>query len=335
VNLSFALNYAIGGLNPFGYHLTNVIIHCMNTSILAAWLYRTLVNSDWCKRWPLSAGSCSLAITALWALHPMQTETVSYITQRTELLMAMFLLATLYASRRAWDSPTRIARIAWQIASVVCCACGMASKEVMVVAPVVVWLYDVTMLDQPIAKLAKSRWPFYAGLAATWGILALLLSTNPRGLSVGFGLSITPLDYLTTQFWGITHYLQLAFWPDKLCGDYGPLKVTEFSAWFPPLLLLLGLFGLTTLGWFRARPFAFVGCWFFLILAPTSSFVPIVTEPIAERRMYLPLLSMIVLGTVIVFEIVRWLLPRLASTQPLERTVRSLTLGITTLLLTV
>jgi len=310
VNLSFAFDYAIGKLDVFSYHRTNLILHCVNATIFLVWLYRTLVRSTWCDRWQVSALSLSFSIAALWALHPLQTETVSYITQRTELLMAMFFFATLYAARRAWDSEHRATRTAWQFVSIACCACGMGSKEVMVVAPIIVLLYDLTVLNQPLAKLAKTRWPLYFGLVATWGLLAWLLSSNPRGMSVGLGLSITPLDYLTTQFWAITQYLRLALWPSELCGDYGILKVTKFSTWFPCLVLLVVLAGLTILAWFRARALAFLGCWFFLILAPTSSFVPIVTEPVAERRMYLPLAAIIVLGGVVALEIICWLRAR-------------------------
>ncbi len=299
VNFSFALNYAIGELNVFSYHLLNVLLHLCNTVVLFALIWRTFRNSSWGEEWRKSSWSLAFIVSAIWAVHPLQTETVSYATQRSELLMAFFLLSTLYSARRAWDSETKSASISWQCLCVVCCALGMACKEVMVVAPVMVVIYDRTILNQPIVLLFKRKWPLYLGLASTWSILAMLLATNPRGASTGFGLTFTVPEYLTTQCWAITKYLKLTFWPVAMCGDYGPLKITEWEIWFPCFLLLLFLAGLTLLAWFRNRALSFLGVWFFLILAPSSSIVPVISEPIAERRMYLPIAAIIILVVVV------------------------------------
>ncbi len=295
VNLSFALNYAAGKFNVFGYHLVNVVLHCFNAAILFAFTRRTLVRVRWGQEQPGLAWWASIAIAALWALHPIQTETVSYITQRTELGMAFFFLATMYTASRVWDAESRIAKMVWQSACIGSCALGMGSKEVMVVAPLMVVLYDLSIMKIPLVQLVKLRWTLYVGLAATWGILAALMATDPRGRSVGFELGIKPLDYLTTQFWAITHYLWLTIWPFELSGDYGILVVTKLGAWLPCLLLLIVLLAVTVLAWFRWRSLSLLGGWFFLILAPTSSIVPISTEPVAERRMYLPLAAIVVL----------------------------------------
>ncbi len=322
VNLSFALNYAAGALNVGGYHLVNVAIHCLNAWLLLSLSYRTLTNLRWHQNQPKLVWGVSATIAALWALHPMQTESVTYITQRTELAMAFFLLLTLYAALRAWEATDRTWRIVWQSIAVVSCTLGMASKEVMVVAPVLVVFYDLTMYRCSIVTLLKRRWALYLGLAATWGVLAALMATNPRGSTIGFGHEMKSYDYLTTQFWAITHYLWLVVWPAKLCADYGAFVVTDIGTWLPCLGLLIALAVATLWAWFCCRSLAFLGGWFFLILAPTSSFVPIISEPIAERRMYLPLAAVVVLfvlGAIACIQRLPWAYAALKSNSTISR----------------
>ncbi len=318
VNLSFAINYAIGKLNPLGYHLVNVALHCLNATLLLALVMRTLKNTSWGQFQSSTAWFAAVAIATLWALHPLQTESVSYVTQRSELLMACFLLATLYAARRVSDAVNRRSSRSWQVLGVIFCGLGMASKEVMFVAPVLVVLYDATVLDSKFTQSFKRKWMFYLGLFATWGILFGLMATNPRGKSVGLGLAITPFDYLTTQSWAITHYLWLVLWPVELTSDYGVFIVTQPSQWLPRFMLLGALFAITLVAWFRWPSLSFLGFWFFLILAPTSSVVPIIPEPIAERRMYLPLASIIVFVVLLATELTkRWRADRESNPEEL------------------
>ena len=298
VNLSFAFNYSFGRLDVVCYHLANVLLHVINATLLFALIRRTIANSHWSQHWRGMASTMAFTISLLWALHPLQTEVVTYVTQRTELLMAFFLLATLYSARLAWEAKTLFASVSWNLICVASCALGMASKEVMVVAPILVVLYDMAVFNRSLSTLMKRRLPLYLCLAATWGILAALLLSSPRSLSVGFGLTIQPHEYFTTQMWAITRYLWLAFWPADLCGDYGSFKITDLRSWLPSFFLISFLVGICIWSWFRWPILSFLGGCFFLILAPTSSIVPIVSEPIAERRMYLPLASILCLFTI-------------------------------------
>ncbi len=299
VNFSFALNYAANQFDVTGYHAVNVVLHILNASILFAFVFRLAKHwvPDESSGW--TAWSIAFAVSLLWSIHPLQTEAVGYITQRTELLMSFFFLGTLYSACRAWDAKSRVARFFWHSACVVGCGLGMASKEVMFVAPLMVMICDLTVLNKKGLFAVKSRLPLYASLLATWIIFALLLIQNPRGRTVGFGLSTRPIDYLTTQFWVVVQYLRLAIWPDRLCGDYGIFQVTEVERWLPCLVFLLGLVGLIALASIRWRWVLFIGAWFFLILAPSSSIVPITTEPFAERRMYLPLAAIVALTVIV------------------------------------
>src|SRR4029453_6918379 len=156
VNLTFAINYAIGGLNVAGYHATNIAIHLLCGLVLFGLARRTLDL----PRIPASlrqwSADLAFAITLLWVVHPLNSEAVDYITKRTESLMAFFYLLTVYSALRAAAGPAEAgphvraavsprvrgvrlqADLPWTLASVVCCALGMACKESMVTAPLMV-----------------------------------------------------------------------------------------------------------------------------------------------------------------------------------------------------
>ena len=136
VNLSFALNYRFGGLEPRGYRAVNILFHALNVLLLAVLVRRTLRLPYFGGRFGDSAGLIALAVALVWALHPLVTETVVYVTQRTELMVAFCYLATLYASLRFWESRA----FRWLFLAVLACWAGMASKEVMVSAPLMVLL---------------------------------------------------------------------------------------------------------------------------------------------------------------------------------------------------
>ena len=110
----------------------------------------------------------ALAAALVWELHPLNTEVVNYVSQRTESLMALCCLLTLYAAIRAAAHPERWG---WRAASIGACAIGMASKESMVTAPVLVLLYDRVFLFPSFKTALRERAALYAGLAATWAVL--------------------------------------------------------------------------------------------------------------------------------------------------------------------
>ena len=198
--------------------------------------------------------------------------------------MGLFLLLTLYCAIRG---TTR-----WTTLAVLFCALGMATKQTMVGAPLLVVLWDWLFG-------ARMRWRFYAALAATWLLLAYLVVSEPRPHSIGAIEGWTPLSYLLTQGGVILHYLRLAIVPWPLAFDYDWPPAKGLLPIAVPFALVTALLGLTMAGIARRRPWAFPGAWCFIILAPTSSVLPIVTEVAAEHRMYLPVagvLALVLLG---------------------------------------
>ncbi len=291
VNLTLALNYAFGGLDVRSYHALNLALHVATALVLFGLLRRTLTRLA-----SPTPTFISLAATLVWTVHPLLTESVTCVIQRNEILAGFFYLLTLYAFARATE--TGGAKF-WLPLAVLACFMGMASKEIMVSAPLVVFLYDRTFVAGTFREAWRRRRGFYLMLASSWLLLAaLMLTSQHRGGTVGFGLGVTAWDYLLTQCRALTLYLKLSFWPHPLVIDYGTDIVRTVSAVALPGLGLLLLLALTIVGVCRRPALGFLGVCFFAILAPSSSLVPLVSQPIAEHRMYLPLAAVVVLAVV-------------------------------------
>jgi tetratricopeptide (TPR) repeat protein len=296
INLSLAINYALGGTKLWGYHALNLAIHILAGLTLLGVVRRTLQQPRLRARFGAVADELALATAVLWTVHPLQTESVTYVVQRAESIMGLFYLLTLYCFIRGADSPRPRP---WYGLCVSACALGMASKEVMVSAPLLVMLYDRTFVSGSFCEAWRRRRPLYLALAATWSLLGLLAVLQPKlGVAVANARSkgIAWWSYLLTEPGVILHYLRLSVWPHPLCFDYDgwPLASTWASI-LPPALVIVTLLGATAWAWKTNSAWGIVGAWFFLILAPSSSFLP-ADSPAYEHRMYLPLAAVVVLG---------------------------------------
>ncbi len=294
-HFSFAINYALGGLDVRGYHIGNVLVHTGCALLVFAVVARTLRLPSVNARIGEAATHLGFATALVWAVHPLNSDAVNYLSQRTESLMAFFYLLTVYASIRALDSP-RKGR--WGVAAVLSCALGMACKESMVTAPAMVVLYDRMYVFESLTQAARSRWRLYTGLAVTWFVLGALLMTGGRGGTSGFSGAVTPWTYLLNQAVIITQYLRLAVWPRSLVVDYGwVLPLTLGDVW-PHALVVVALLWGTVVALSRKPHLGFLGAWFFTTLSPTSSVVPIANEVGRECRMYLPMVAFVTLAIV-------------------------------------
>jgi tetratricopeptide (TPR) repeat protein len=295
ISFSLALNHAFGGLDVRGYRIVNLAVHVLCACLLFAIIRRTLQRPTLPPRLGRASHPLALSSALLWLVHPLQTECINYVVQRTESIMALLYLLTLYCVIRGTGSDR--ARW-WYGASGIACALGMASKEVMVTAPLMVLLHQTAFESGSFARELRQRWGLYAGLAATWGVLAILMAGGARSESVGFGHGISVLDYALNQAVLIVDYLGLVFWPHPLVFDYGPAGPVAIREAAPSLLVLLVLAAATVVAYRRRPELGFLGVGFFVLLAPSSSFLPIATEVGAERRMYLPLATIILLVVV-------------------------------------
>lgn len=297
-------NYWLGGTSVRGYHMVNLAVHILAALTLLGIVRRTFDRPTMPPAIASASAGLALAIAAIWLVHPLATQSVTYIIQRAESMMGLFYLLMLYCVIRGFDaSSDRQAAAAtwWNVAAVVACGLGMGCKQVMATAPLMVLVYDRLFLSRAWRPMLR-RWPLYAGLAATWLIVATLMAVSPPGPTAGFGVSsVTPMQYAVTQLGVIVHYLRLSVWPAGLCFDtYWPVArgVGEI---LPPALAIAALLGVTAWLIVRGRSgWGFLGVWFFLILAPTSSIMPIMDRA-AEHRMYLSLIAVVVAGVVGVF----------------------------------
>jgi len=303
VNLSLAINYALGGTRPWGYHAVNLGIHLLAALVLFGVVRRTFARPPPGKAAPRLSGGAgtatALGAALLWTLHPLQTESVTYVIQRAESLMGLLYLLTLYAFIRHVDErdPGRSRR--WAVLGLATCLLGMAAKEVMVTAPLMVLLYDRTFVAGSFRASWGRRRGFYLGLASSWILLAVLVaSTHGRGGSAGLAAGTGAWPYALTQCGAVLHYLRLVVWPVPLVFDYGTGLVETMGAVTRPAALLVLLLAATAWALWRRPALGFLGAWFFVILAPTSSLVVIATEPVAEHRLYLPLAAATVLAAV-------------------------------------
>jgi len=286
VRLSLAFNDAIGGLQVWGYHAFNLLVHLAAGLTLFGLIRRTLLQ----PRLPPGMGRCAeplaLAAALLWLVHPVQTHCVTFVIRRAEAMVGLFYLLTLYGLARCAvsDRPT-----AWRACAVVSCALGMMTKEVMVTCPVAALLYDRIFLSSGWRELWRKRGGLHAGLAATWGVLALLIAVEPPVRSAGLEFpTLSFRENLLTQLGLLAYYLRLSLWPHPLVLDYDWPVARGFSEIAPQAAVTL-LLGTLTLWLLRRQPaLGFLGVWFFLPQVPTTLLV-IPREIAAEHRLYLPL----------------------------------------------
>ncbi len=308
LSLSFALNRALLGPEPWGFHLVNLGIHVLAAMVLYGLVRRTLLREPFADSLGGRASWFAAAVAMLWAVHPLHTGSVTYMVQRAESLMGLLYLLTLYCAMRgmtageegpAGPPPRRFAflrfgRASWYLAAVVCCAVGAGVKEVTVTAPLVVYLYDAVFVSGSYRTALRRRWALYAGLLLSWGVIGGVYFANWGERQTDFTL-LDPWVYFATELGVVLYYLRLAAWPEPLMLEYPWPDATAFWAIAPPALAMAILAGGTVWGLLRRRWWGFVGAWFLLILAPSSSIYP-TRQYVSPHRMYLPLAAVVLLG---------------------------------------
>jgi protein O-mannosyl-transferase len=301
IGLSLAINYAISKENIWSYHALNLLIHLCAALTLFGIVRRTLLATKLKAQWGESSSILALTIALIWAVHPLQTQSVTYIIQRCESIMGLFFLLTLYGSIRSFEG---VRKGRWQVVAVLACAAGMLAKQVMVMAPVMVLLYDYMFVADSLKESLRKRLGFYTALVTTWFLVVLTIKLAPVNLTAGFAVkSITPFEYFYSEFAVIVHYLKLALWPTALSIDYGWTKAESLAHMLPYGLVLLALALPTLWAIIRRHPLGYLGAWFFGILSITSSFMPF-DDLAFEHRMYLPLaavVTLVVIGIYVAF----------------------------------
>ena len=318
--LTFALNYAAGGTDTFGYHLVNVLIHSVNGVLLFILLAATLRTGIFEetsltdeKRAQRNSLIFAFAAATLFICHPVQTQAVSYLTQRFASLATLFYLLTfvLYiAARRRSATGEAMDRTGWAfyILALIAAVVAMKTKEIAFTLPVMLALYDFTFLREP--REAKKRLLYLAPFLLTMAVIpysiflggtaaakGATVSESLRELQIADMLNLSHHDYLMTQFTVVVTYLRLLVLPINQNLDYDfPARTSFFDPVVTASFIFLAALFAGAL-WLlvksrrerRGLPMvaAFGVLWFFIALSIESSVVPI-RDVIFEHRLYLP-----------------------------------------------
>ncbi len=294
LSFTFALNHVLLGDHPAGFHAVNLAIHTL-AALLLFGVARRCFAAPVFGQPPLPADALGFAVALLWAVHPLQCESVTYLVQRAESLMGLLYLSTLYAAVRHFESGYRN----WLAAAVLACGLGMGTKESMATAPLLVFAYDALIVSGTPRAAWQRHAKLHLSLAATWLVVLALIVHTAGDAAKDFREGRT-LSYILSQPGVLLHYLRVALWPDDLflyVNTYAftvrPER-TPLLQWLVPAACIVAALAGTAVACLRRHPFGLAGLWFFLILAPTSSIVA-TSDTIQEHRMYLPLSSVLAL----------------------------------------
>lgn len=293
VYLSLMLNYQLGALNVVGYHIFNIGVHIINSMFVYLLMLWTLEMPLLSAAYQAKAKRMALFGALLFAVHPVQTESVTYIITRTELLATCFYLATFLLFIKG----VKTKKFGYHFGAFFTAVLAMGSKEWAVTLPALLLVYDFLFLSEGKLKPIASRWVTYVMVTIPWVLafrnLNLFSSTSSSG--IGFHVSttsgITAQTYILTSLNVIWTYIRLLLLPINQNLDYDyPIAQTLFE--FPTLLSLIGhLVVVAGAFWLYRKKnrllIPFGVAWFYIGLSPTQSIVPIV-DVIFEHRVYMP-----------------------------------------------
>jgi Flp pilus assembly protein TadD len=291
VNLSYAIDRRIWGTAPFGFHVTGVLLHMLNV-VLLFWLAWRVVEDlnhrsapEPADPWPMRPGIVALVTASLFAVHPMMTEAVGYVSGRSEVLCATFFLAALLCARR-WMA--RGGMVFWLL-SVVFWLCALLTKEIAAMFPFVVLCYDRLLLNDAAAGRRRRLWRLHtplfalAALAATARVAVFIALEHPDAFQIEWRSVLVELNVAARYLWLIVVPVG-----QTIFHDVHPItRLLSVQAWWGAAVVAL----LAMLAWRvrRASPLASFGIWwFFMLLVPSSVLVVLNQgEGMAEHRVYL------------------------------------------------
>lgn len=283
---SYWLDYVRGGIEPHDYHVTNVALHFVTGVLIALIVNRLLEFLEVEKK---ARAVLSVFAGGLFLLHPIQTEAVAYVASRSEALSVMFFYAAVCVF--LYKKPDESISVGRSLAIMALFGAALTSKEHTLVLPALLLLLDLGWIRQGWRKnLVLYGMMAAGGAAGAFFVGRLVFGANTAGFSVK---GITPLQYLYTQGRVVWTYLRMFVVPigqnvdPDVAVSHGPL---DGGAIFG----LLALASVAAAAWIYRRkfPLAALGvAIFLLLLAPTSSFIPI-QDVQAERRVYLPFLGL-------------------------------------------
>lgn len=290
---TFWLNFQQSGAqSTFGYHMVNVLLHFSNAIFVFLIVRRVL---RWAQVEELRTSVLAFFAAGIFLLHPLQTESVSYVASRSETLSVFFVLAALAVFVSRSGPSLSLPRI---LALLVLSAAAAMSKEHTAVLPVLFVLTDYYWNFEFSPSVIWRNWKLYVPIAAGGVVVLASIFRILRGnQTAGFQMQdLTWYQYFFTECRVIWDYIRLYIFPfgQNLDPD---VDISRNVLSHGAIIGLAALLAVTVLAWIYRRrfPVASYGWFvFLLLLAPTSSFVPI-RDPMAERRMYLPFIGLLLI----------------------------------------
>ncbi|MGD1997960.1 MAG: tetratricopeptide repeat protein [Candidatus Dependentiae bacterium] len=330
-----ALVFRIDGFNPTYYRLCNIAIHILTGLMVLLLINRLLKllpkeSTSHRYRWPIAA-----LTSTLFLLHPVQTQTISYVIQgKLEGCASLLMLASFYLLLHVITSQSKLTRNLSLTGALLFSAVACGSKEITIMAPLLFLLIDWFFVAQQQWSELKKRWwlhALYSGVV--FGIMlhyfgrhyiakVFSLNTaipNNRGniLTSHATERIAPLPFLISQPKVLLHYLWMFIWPLSICVEYGwKLTRSLLSLEFIVPSILLGLLSFAVLRRSvrtQTPVLSFGLLWFFITMAPRTSIIPS-SELVVDYKTYLASMGWLLVLSYSIVAIVRWM-----STQDISR----------------
>ncbi|MGM0540137.1 MAG: tetratricopeptide repeat protein [Thermodesulfobacteriota bacterium] len=296
--LSLGLNYYFHGLDTWGYHLVNFIIHCLTTLFVYLFIYKTLHLPILDNKYAERAGSIALLATVLWATSPMQVTAVTYIVQRMASMAAMFFIISMFFYLLGRTSPKLGRRVVWFALCALSGVLAVASKENAALLPVLLYLFDL-LLIQGVSRANLKRHLLIGAVPLLFLVGMAFVFTEPFNILSGYAnRDFTVVERLLTQPRILIFYLSLLIYP--MPGRFAlihevQISTSLFSPWttLPAIAFWVAWIGLGIYLAKRRPLLSFCLLFFVITHLVESSFIPL--ELIYEHRNYLPSMALFLL----------------------------------------
>jgi len=283
VSTTFALDYALYGLSPKGFHITNVIVHIIACLFLFKIFSLLFQKSKY-------ANFISLIVTLIFAVHPIHTESVSWISGRTDSIATLFFFASFLYYIKLSDSENKTSK--FLIISVIYYFLGLLSKEMVITLPVVIVLYDFVYLKKPLSYIKQNLKTYlvFAGVTIFYfGIRYLALKDVPDRLNYMYFIGKDAGVVFFTMLKTVPVYFKLMLIPVNLLYHYNGVIPDSSSFDFRvifSLIFILGLIGGAIFLFKNQNKISFVILFFLVTLIPVMNIIPTMNF-MAERFLYM------------------------------------------------
>ena len=288
--LSFSINHSIGGLNPLSYHLTNLLFHFLSSVTVLLIVFKTVSkNTQWDSK---AALGLSITTALLFALNPLHTEAVTYLSGRASGIGGFFyLLALLFfiIGSEKNRNPTTTVPLFYFL-TLLAFGFALLSKETTLTFPLAVILYDLCFMRSERWRPFKDRLFFiYLPLFSLVGAF-LILAPGLRNMTADW-IGRIDIDYALAQASVLAYALKLCIFPINLTFDYDfPVHWLAYSRFVSVMIWLAIVFAVIK-NFRRVSPvLTFALLWFLITLSPTNSLLPR-ADLLSERNLYLPSLG--------------------------------------------